>query len=84
MPKRKEDLKNWEESVKRSNVQPDPRDERDFNFSDTIAKLPKGLVNAQNLPQNHDLRALNTQIEDQGHVGSCVAQACVNAYEMLL
>ncbi len=79
-----DDLKNWEESVKRGNLQPDPRDKRDFNFTDSIAKLPEAWVDAQNLPQNHDLRALNTQIEDQGHVGSCVAQACVNAYEMLL
>ncbi len=84
MSEKENDISIWEESVKRGNVKPDKKDDRDFRFSDSLAKLPKAMVDTTNLPQNHDLRHLNNQIEDQGHVGSCVAQACVNAYEILL
>ncbi len=75
----KKEIKRWKDIVKKGNLQPDPRDERDYDFGkrlDQISTAP--------LPGSKDLRNLNHQIEDQGHIGSCVGNASVNMYEILL
>ncbi len=70
-------IEQWKRSVRQSNLQDDPEDARDYLFNP--AKLPQAP-----LPASKDLRPLTPQVEDQGNIGSCVAQACVNMYEILL
>ena len=51
-------------------------------FEDTPAAAPELVTSASSdLPQRVDLRGLCTPVEDQGHIGSCAANAVVGAME---
>jgi len=52
----------------------DPRDLRDFLYTPTDKPLREVV----------DLRAWDSAIEDQDHLGSCTGQAAVGAYELLM
>ena len=55
-------------------VLPDIPDSRDYLFSAPVSGLPHKV----------DLRRFNSQIEDQGRLGSCTANATVNTLELIL
>jgi C1A family cysteine protease len=57
-----------------NNVKKDPDDPRDY-----IAKIP---VKADQLPESADLRQYAREIENQGHVGSCVGNAVASELEL--
>ncbi len=56
------------------NIRPDKADGRDLLYVDTLA---------EDLPAEVDLREYAGEIENQGRTGSCVANACVSALELL-
>lgn len=57
-----------------SKLKQDIKDDRDFTFK----------ANAFNLPEKVDLRAYSREVEDQGRLGSCTANASVSSIENLL
>lgn len=67
MPEKRH-LKGWKRDV---------RDARDFKYR-TLFTLPRAQ-----LPESVDLRPLCSPVENQGHVGSCTANAAVGAMEYL-
>lgn len=57
---------------------PDKQDDRDYKFKTFLTEaVPKDI------PSEMDLRKLMTPVEDQGSIGSCVANASVGSMEYL-
>jgi C1A family cysteine protease len=55
-------------------VLPSPQDDRDYRYSQKKIELPEYL----------DLRENDSTIENQGSIGSCVANAIATAYELMV
>ena len=70
---------NSSQHKRRYNWIPDLPDPRDYLFSTVrpVAKLKKRI------PSQVDLRSQCSPVEDQGHIGSCTANALVGALEFL-
>jgi hypothetical protein len=61
-----------------TNVQPSPKDPRDYKYPTATP------ATTSSLPFSVDLREFAGDIEQQGQTGSCVANAAVSALEILL
>jgi len=76
---KEKDIERWKESVKKANLKKDIVDDRDYMFRPSLSMLDRTP-----LPLKVDLRYLTPQVEHQGTLGSCVANAWVNLFEILL